>query len=345
MSSPSDALTETVSLSEARALIECMAIEQSILLLSPPGVGKSDMVGQAAAAAGLECRSLLGTQIASEEINGIPRIVGDRAVVCPPRMLFPEKPQPFCLLLDDLPACSPDVQKAFYSLLLERRLGEHPLPKGSWVVATGNRTEEHAWVQPLSSSLVNRVIILNIRVDHNEWLRWARQNTVRSEILAFLLFFSEALTRPVPTVPAPFSTPSSWASLSRALDLVESAGVLTEAKRRALAFGRLSAEDAAMFCTAAENQIDLNLGIHALLADPKLLPRNSPTVMWFIIQQVRLLVASNRLPDLSPQQINQFLAAVSHKCRFALLVDLVPHWGTLGGDPKLLESLQEATGV
>ena len=107
-----------------------MAHEQSFLLLSPPGVGKSEMVFQAAAEAGLPCRSLLGTQIAPEDVSGVPRIVGERSVFCPPRLLLPERPEPFCLFLDELPACAPDVQKAFYSLLLERRLGEHALPDG-----------------------------------------------------------------------------------------------------------------------------------------------------------------------------------------------------------------------
>ena len=40
--------------------------------------------------AGLPCRSLLGTQIAPEDVSGIPRIVGERSVFCPPRMLLPE---------------------------------------------------------------------------------------------------------------------------------------------------------------------------------------------------------------------------------------------------------------
>ena len=116
-------ITETVTLSQAKELIRCLAHEQSVLLLSPPGVGKSDVVRQAAADAGLECKSLLGTQIAPEDVSGVPRIVGERSVFCPPRVLLPEDPRRFCLFLDELPACAPDVQKAFYSLLLERRLG------------------------------------------------------------------------------------------------------------------------------------------------------------------------------------------------------------------------------
>ena len=108
---------ETITLSQAGALISTMAHEESLLLLSAPGVGKSDLIAQTADAAGLECRSLLGTQIAPEDVSGIPRIVGERSVFCPPRVLLPDSPEPFCLFLDELPASAPDVQKAFYSLL------------------------------------------------------------------------------------------------------------------------------------------------------------------------------------------------------------------------------------
>src|SRR5437879_6529497 len=180
----SDALTETITLSQAKLLIKAMAHRQSFLLLSPPGMGKSDSVMQAAADAGLPCRSLLGTQIAPEDVSGIPRIVGERSVFCPPRILLPESPEPFCLFLDELPACTPDIQKAFYSLLLERRLGEHPLPPGTWVVAAGNRVEDRSLVRALSSALVNRVIILQVRVDNGEWLAWARAQHLRSEVVA-----------------------------------------------------------------------------------------------------------------------------------------------------------------
>ena len=170
---------ETITLNQAKKLVQCMAGEQSFLLLSPPGVGKSEMVYQAAAEAGLPCRSLLGTQIAPEDVSGIPRIVGERSVFCPPRVLLPENPEPFCLFLDELPACAPDVQKAFYSLLLERRLGEHALPEGTWVVAAGNRMQDRALVRALSAALVNRVTILHLRVDALEWLAWAAKNSIR----------------------------------------------------------------------------------------------------------------------------------------------------------------------
>src|SRR5438874_3935194 len=184
---------ETVTLGQAREIILCMAHRHSVLLLSGPGVGKSDVVYQSAAAAGLPCRSLLGTQIAPEDVSGIPRIVGERSVFCPPRVLLPESPEPFCLFLDELPACSPDVQKAFYPLLLERRLGELALPKGSWVVAAGNRTEDRALVRDLSAALVNRLFLLQVRVDAAEWFHWAEGQGVREEVVMLLRHMPEAL--------------------------------------------------------------------------------------------------------------------------------------------------------
>src|SRR5262245_40043918 len=148
-----------VTLSQAKELVRCLADTESVLLLSPPGVGKSAAVEQAAREAGLVVRSLLGTQIAPEDVSGVPKLVNDRAVFCPPRLLLPDDDKPFCLFLDELPAAPPDVQKAFYSLLLERRVGEYRLPRGTWVVAAGNRSEDRELVRALSRALVNDVFV------------------------------------------------------------------------------------------------------------------------------------------------------------------------------------------
>lgn len=344
MAEQSDRLIETVTLSQAKALMRALAAEQSLLLISPPGAGKSESVAQVAADAGLPCRSLLGTQIAPEDVSGIPRIVGERSVFCPPRVLLPENPEPFCLFLDELPACAPDVQKAFYSLLLERRLGEHALPPGTWVVAAGNRSQDRALVRALSSALINRVIILNVRIDVREWLVWAGVNRVRSEILAFITFMPEALMRPVPSQPLPFSTPRAWASLSRALDLADAAGLTSREIRRALAFGRLTPEDAATFCAMAEEAIEQLLPPRSYVESLDLLP-TADAARWFVLQRVRAQVERRALDGFSPEQINRFLQSLPADHRFALLIGLVAQWGELGAAETMFDSLREATGL
>ena len=293
------AMEETITLKQAKKLVQCMAHEQSFLLLSAPGVGKSEMVYQAAKEVGIPCRSLLGTQIAPEDVSGIPRIIGERSVFCPPRVLLPEDPEPFCLFLDELPACTPDVQKAFYSLLLERRLGEHMLPSGTWVIAAGNRQQDRALVRSLSSALVNRVTIVHLRVDAGEWQEWATRHGIRADIRNFISFMPDALMRPVPAEPVPFSTPRAWSLLSRALDMAQSSGVLNRETRRALAFGRLSAEDAAVYCALAEEAIGPIQPIERYFEQPDLVP-NAAATRWFILDCVRQHVRGGKLAALKP---------------------------------------------
>ncbi len=347
MSSPVDSilaapLEETITLSQAKKLIQCMAHEHSFLLLAPPGVGKSETVYQAAEEAGLPCRSLLGTQIAPEDVSGVPRIVGERSVFCPPRLLLPEKPERFCLFLDELPACAPDVQKAFYSLLLERRIGEFALPAGTWVVGAGNRVQDRALVRSLSSALVNRVTILNVRVDVGEWMAWARRAGVREEVRAFISYMPEALMRPVPQEPVPFSTPRSWTLLARALDLAEASGILTRESRRALAFGRLSAEDAAVFCALAEESIGRLHPMDYYFGHPETLP-SADTARWFVLNAIRQHVREGTLTGVTARAVNRFLRTLPHEHQLTLLTDLVERWGALGADPAMLDLLKAVT--
>jgi len=336
------AFQPSITLNQAKKLVQCMAHEQSFLLLSPPGVGKSEMVMQAAAEAGLPCRSLLGTQIAPEDVSGVPKIVGERSVFCPPRLLLPENPHDFCLFLDELPACAPDVQKAFYSLLLERRLGEHALTPGTWVVAAGNRQQDRALVRAMSSALVNRVTILNLRVDADEWQDWARRSGIREDIRNYITFMPDALMREVPDEPIPFSTPRAWSLFSRSLDMAEKTGILTRETRRALAFGRLSAEDAAVFCALAEESIGVMTSVESYVEKPDTLPKGD-TARWFILNCIRQHVQAGRLGHVKPRAVNRFLRHLPPESALTLLTDLVEQWGALGADKAMRDLLKTVT--
>jgi hypothetical protein len=292
----------------------------------------------------LPCRSLLGTQIAPEDVSGIPRIVGERSVFCPPRILLPERPEPFCLFLDELPACAPDVQKAFYSQQLERRLGEYALPPGTWVVAAGNRMQDRALVRSMSSALVNRVTILHLRVDVDEWQAWAIRHGVRADIRTFIHYLPDALARDVPQEPVPFSTPRAWAALSRALDMAEASGVLTRETRRALAFGRLSPEDAAVFCALAEESIAPMRELTDYIENPALLP-SGEAARWFILDCIRRSVRDDRLGKVSKKAVNAFLRSLPHEHQLTVLTDLVDRWGALGAEPAMLALLKKVSGL
>ncbi len=287
---------------------------------------------------------MLGTQIAPEDVSGVPKLINDRAVFCPPRLLLPDDDKPFCLFLDELPAAPPDVQKAFYSLLLERRVGEYHLPRGTWVVAAGNRSEDRALVRTMSSALVNRVFVVPVKVDLPEWVAWAEQTGVRSEIRGFIRFVPMALQRPVPPDPVPFSTPRSWAMLSRDLDLAEARGSCTTEERRALAFGRLTAHDAGLFCALCEESLGDMRSVGEYFDDPTLLPKTE-TAMWFLVSRTRNALGNGELAGMPADKVNRFLLAVGEEYRFALMLDLVDHWAGLGASELMLRTLKTVTGL
>lgn len=224
-------------------------------------------------------------------------------------------------------------------------------------------------MRALSSALVNRVLILNVRVDVPAWLKWADTNEIRSDVKAFINFDPSALARPVPADPSPFSTPRSWASLSRALELVEQKGILDDSLRRALAFGRVSPADAAVFCALAEHSVELPSPIEDYLTGRVELPVED-SGRWFILNWIRERIQSersrlartdpiddylrgdyildgyeldensvDRTPLVTPEQVNAFLLSLPEEHRFALLVDSVTVWAQLGADESLLRTL------
>jgi hypothetical protein len=210
------------------------------------------------------------------------------------------------------------------------------------VVAAGNRVQDRALVRSLSSALVNRVTILNVRVDVNEWMAWSKAAGVREDVRTFISYMPDALMRPVPQDPVPFSTPRSWTLFARALDLAQSAGMLTREARRALAFGRLSAEDAAVFCALAEESVGAMQPIAHYFAHPETLPRGD-TARWFVLNCIRQNVQEGKLSGLTPEAVNRFLRSLPHEHQLTLLTDLVDRWGALGGDEAMLDLLKEVT--
>ena len=172
---------QTITPRELNRLLLNVALVRPVFIWGPPGIGKSALVEQFAEEVGLECVSLLGSQLAPEDLIGVPRIEENRSVFCPPRIIA--RDEPYLLFVDELNACSFEVQKAFYSLINDRRLGEYRLPDGSVVVGAGNRAQDQAIVKPMSSALMNRMLHVELRPTTRDWLDWAYAQGVHEWII------------------------------------------------------------------------------------------------------------------------------------------------------------------
>ncbi len=64
-----------------------VAVVRPVFIWGPPGIGKSSIVQQFADAVGLPCVSLLGSQLAPEDLIGVPQIEDGVSRICPPAMI------------------------------------------------------------------------------------------------------------------------------------------------------------------------------------------------------------------------------------------------------------------
>ncbi len=192
-----------------------VAIVRPVFIWGPPGIGKSALVEEFAYSVGLDCVSLLGSQLAPEDIIGVPQITDGVSRFCPPSQIARDKP--YCLFLDELNACSTEVQKAFYSLIHGRRIGEYFLPPGSIVIGAGNRAQDSAIVRPMSSALLNRMVHVQLKPSHRDWLNWAYGCGIHPLVTKYIEIRPDHLWSKPPKHEEPFSTPRSWHMLSDAL--------------------------------------------------------------------------------------------------------------------------------
>lgn len=222
-------------------LLITLPAERTPFIWGPPGIGKSALVRDAAARLDLDCVTLLGTQIAPEDLIGVPRIralyptkgpgEGDAPTdagggaplpvihvteFCPPKAIL--RAAPFLLFIDELNSAVPDVQKAFYSLILDRRLGDYVLPAGSRVVGAGNRVEDRALVRPMATALANRMVHVALAPDAEAWLSWGATSGLHPLVLAFIRARPDRLFELPPSDATPaYPTPRAWHMLADAI--------------------------------------------------------------------------------------------------------------------------------
>ena len=290
-----------------------------VFIWGAPGIGKSSLVEQFAKTVGLPCVSLLGSQLAPEDIIGIPQVRDGVSEFLPPKMIA--RKEPYVLFLDELNACSQEVQKAFYSLIYEKRVGEYHLPEGSIVVGAGNRTQDSAIVKTMSSALVNRMFHVQMKADAGQWLEWAYENGLHPWVIDYITQRPDHLFSVPPKTEEPFSTPRSWHMLS---DILKEYGAgekeFPEDTLRMLVYGCVSASHAGMFVAYTKQ-----LGNRHLLQDIIKGTVKWPSkpderdVLYFLAQSFRAKLI-HELPE-HKQKMNREAQYLAHRGK-ALIKEL-----------------------
>jgi hypothetical protein len=80
-------MRETITLSQKQLpeFLLQVATVRPVMILGAPGIGKTALVNQFAELVGLPCVSLLGSQLAPEDLIGVPQLLPNgRSRFCPP---------------------------------------------------------------------------------------------------------------------------------------------------------------------------------------------------------------------------------------------------------------------
>jgi len=173
----------------------CMSKGFTLLVVGPPGCGKTEITIQAAEY--MDRELIITHPVIDDPTNykGYPFKTKDKAGrdvadFLPFAMLrrIIEADKPTTLFADDMGQAPKSVQASFMQLAWGGKLNGHDISKHvSFIIAT-NRKEDKAAVTGMIEPLKNRATIVNLETDVDDWCRWAVENGQPPEMVAFNRF-------------------------------------------------------------------------------------------------------------------------------------------------------------
>jgi hypothetical protein len=211
-----------------RALLSAIKTQLPVFIWGPPGVGKSALTQQIADEIDYDLIDLRLSQLDPADIRGVPAIdFENRLTIWNAPEFLPRKGvhgDYGILFFDELNSAHRDTQTVAYQLILDRKVGNYVLPDGWTVLAAGNRMEDSAIVNPMSSALSNRFMHLDFTINNDDWITHATANKFIPEVVSFIRYLPQYLHNmgePGSKPERAFPTPRSWEYVSRILPNTE----------------------------------------------------------------------------------------------------------------------------
>ena len=305
----------TASINEVKDLIREIGDTNTIAVISEPGVGKSSLLAMLAEDNGDQWRKV-GDDFPTDKYDYIyvdcpVKDMMDIAASIPNHTtrtleyyvasLFKmHTGKPKYIMLDEAFKAPKLMQIIYTRLMLEKTVGDEPLPLGSHVFITSNNATDGVG-DTFAGHVANRITIVNMKKPtHDEWLQWATKNNISRPLRAWAAMTPKAFKSYLdsdqtdnPYIFKPSSTAKSFVSprsLAKASPIVDKRDKYTEnALTVALAgtVGESAAKSIATFISVEKNMVKFS----DVLANPTTVkvPEDVATQVMMILEAVDTL--------------------------------------------------------
>lgn len=216
-------------------------MQRPIIMMGPPGVGKTAVVRQVADELGVNFvsysithhtrQSALGLPfITTREYDGTSRSVSEYTMSEIVAAVFEARERSGVaegiLFLDEVNCVSETLAPAMLQFLQYKTLGMHSLPEGWVIVTAGNPPEYNRSAREFDSAMLDRLMRIDVEPDLGAWREYALAHGVHPAVMTYLEARPENFYRMKTSACGPvIVTPRGWEDLSRMLQAYEAEGM------------------------------------------------------------------------------------------------------------------------
>jgi hypothetical protein len=158
-------------------------------ILGKPGGGKTELARKVGRDLGfdqvIEFNASLRDPV---DLLGTPRNAGEFTEWVPPKELYRLKEGRNLLILEELSDATVPMQNGLCGLIHDRKLNDLQLSPDTYIIATGNRTEDKSGANRITSKLANRMRRFDFDENLDDWCDWALGAGIDVMLIQFLRF-------------------------------------------------------------------------------------------------------------------------------------------------------------